>query len=230
MQVISADSVLRKAGLIPEVSGARFSSGVAPGGVLSQLPSTGTREKTDSVVKMVVSEGRHPTALPRVVGLSEARAAAAVRRAHLVPRFSSQYNETIAAGVVVSWHTATGRRVYYGDSVDLMISKGPAPEQIPTDLSGGVLTATQANSALEDLRLTPVDHQEYSTSVSLGYVIRTRPAPGQTVPGHSTVQVYVSAGPPFVAVPLLYEDSVAVAEQTLSSWDCSGLSTVPPNG
>lgn len=229
LQVTAADAVLRKAGLTPEVSGAQFSGRVAPGGVMSQAPRRGTREKTASVVKMVISEGRHPTALASLAGMTEAMAGAAIRRAHLVPQFFKQYSETVAFGMVVSSNAPAGSRVFYGDTVDLVISKGPEPQLIPSDLSGGVLTSTQADSVLTDLHLKPIDDQEYSSSVPAGYVISTKPVSGETVPGHSTVQVFVSAGPPFVTVPSLYADSAAVAEQTLGSLGLQWILYGPPS-
>jgi len=229
MQVTAADAILRKTGLTPEVSGAFYSGRVARGGVISQLPRSGAREKTASIVKMVISEGRHPASLPSLAGMTEAMAGTAVRRAHLVPQFLEQYSETVAFGAVVSSNAPAGSRVFYGDTVDVVISKGPEPQLIPADLSGGVLTSAQADSILTDLHLRPVDDQEYSNSVPLGYVVTTKPASGQTVPGHSTVQVFVSAGPPFVTVPSLYADSAAVAEQTLGSLGLQWMLYGPPS-
>jgi serine/threonine-protein kinase len=229
LQVATAEAALRKSGLTPEVSGALYSGSVVRGLVISQLPRSGTREKSASIVKIVISQGRHPTSLPRLAGMNAEKAGAAIRHAHLVPRFVEQYNETVALGTVVSSNVPPGTRMFYGDTVEVVISKGPQPQLIPTDLSGGVLTSTQVNSVLEDLYLTPVDEQEYSTSVPTGYVISTRPAPGQVVPGHSTVRVIVSAGPPFVTIPTLYSDSVAVAEQALSSLGLEWALYGPPN-
>jgi serine/threonine-protein kinase len=229
MQLASAEAVVRRAGLTPEVAGARYSGSAARGRVMSQLPRSGAREKSASIVKIVISEGRHPTTLPSLAGLTGASAAAAIRHAHLVPRFSRQYSETVAPGMVVSSDAAAGSRMYYGDAVGVVISKGPEPRLIPADLSGGVLTSTQADSVLADLHLTPADEQEYSTSVPVGYVITTRPGPGQVVPGHSTVRVFVSEGPPFVAMPTLYADSVAVAEQTLGSLGLQWILYGPPS-
>ena len=225
----AAEAALRKIGLTPEVSGALYSGSVAPGLVISQLPRSGTREESASIVKLVISQGRHPTSLPSLAGMNAEKAGAAIRRAHLVPRFVEQYNETVALGTVVSSNAPAGTRMFYGDTVEVVISKGPAPQLIPADLSGGVLTSTQADSVLEDLHLTPVDEQEYSTSVPDGYVVGTRPAPGQIVPGHSTVRVLVSAGPPYVTIPPLNADLVAVAEQTLSSLGLQWALYGPPN-
>jgi beta-lactam-binding protein with PASTA domain len=53
--------------------------------------------------------------------------------------------------------------------------------------------------------------------------------PGTTVPGHSTVTVVVSLGPPYVKVPQIFGDSATAAEQALSSlglkWMLFGPST-----
>jgi len=228
LKVTAAEAAIARTGLTPEVSGAVYSGSVAPGRVISERPSSGTREKSASIVRIVISQGRHPTTVPRLVGLTEKDAAAAIRDAHLVGRFVPRYSETVALGTVVSYAPA-GPRLLYGDTVEVVISKGPQPQLIPADLSGGVLTATQAGSVLEDLHLTPIDEQVYSTTVPAGYVMGTRPAPGQVVPGHSTVRVLVSAGPPYVTIPTLYSDSVAVAEQALSSLGLQWTLYGPPN-
>ncbi len=229
LNVAAAQSAVRKAGLTPEVSAEQFSGRVPRGEVISQLPPSGKREKSTSIVKIVISEGRHPTAFPNLAGMTEAEAGAAIRRAHLVARFFTRYSETVGLGEVVTSSTPAGARMFYGDKVAVEISNGPEPRLIPADLSGGVLTSAQAGSILTDLHLRTVEVQEYSTSVPAGYVIRTEPASGQTVPGHSTVRIFVSAGPPFVTVPTLYADSAEIAEQTLSSLGLQWTLYGPPN-
>ncbi|MGD1011549.1 MAG: PASTA domain-containing protein [Acidimicrobiales bacterium] len=213
----SADSAIHKAGLVPEVSAEQYSSSAPRGVVIRQTPQSGSQEKSGSVVKIVISEGPHPTTVPSMSGMTETLAAAALSRAHLVAHFSKRYSETIAFGKVVSSGTLAGTKLYYGDTVDVVISEGPAPQTIPSDLGGGVLTWAQAETDLGNLRLKPVEVLEYSTVVPAGYVITTKPAPGLTVPGHSSVQVIVSEGPPYVKLPSLYADSVDTAEQELTS-------------
>ena len=218
LPVIAANSSLHRAGLTPEVSGALFSRRVAPGRVISQVPSGGEREKAGTIVKMVVSLGRHPTALPRLrTGMTEASALTALRRAHLGGRLSERYSETVAKGTLIGWSSVAGERLFYGDTVKVVISKGPAPQTIPSDLTGGVLDWQQAESVLTGLHLVASEKTQYSTSVPAGYVVNTSPPPGKTVKGHSTVVVYVSLGPPYVSVPSLFSDAVRVAEQKLSS-------------
>jgi serine/threonine-protein kinase len=99
---------------------------------------------------------------------------------------------------------------------------------IPSDLSGGVVNWAQALAALVDLHLKSVEDPQYSNSIPAGYVVSTKPSPGLTVPGHSTVVVVVSLGPPYVKVPPLFGDSVAVAEQALSSLGLKSYLAGPP--
>ena len=91
------------------------------------------------------------------------------------------------AGKVVSPTSAPAGRLFYGDDVKVVISKGYAPQTIPADLKGGVVTWAQAQAALADLHLTAIEEPAYSTTISPGYVVTTKPAPGTSVPGHSTV-------------------------------------------
>jgi serine/threonine-protein kinase len=227
-QVIAANAAIQRTGLYPEVSGERYSASVAAGEVISQLPRNGVRVKAASVVKMVISEGRHPTVLPSLSGLSESMAAQALLKAHLLAHFFVHYSETVPAGMVTGWNSVSGKKVFYGDAVDVVVSKGPRPEMIPSDLSGGVVNWAQALAALVDLHLKSVEDPQYSNSIPAGYVVSTKPSPGLTVPGHSTVVVVVSLGPPYVKVPPLFGDSVAVAEQALSSLGLKSYLAGPP--
>ena len=80
-----------------------------------------------------------------------------------------------------------------------------------------------------DLHLTAKEEPAYSTTIYPGFVVTTNPPPGTTVPGHSTVVVFASIGPPFVKVPSLFADSVTVAEQKLRDSSASnGASSVHP--
>jgi serine/threonine-protein kinase len=214
----AARTTIHHVGLSSKISGEAYSAGIATGAVVSQLPRPGSREKGGSVVRLEISLGPHPTELQSLAGLSEAAAKAAISKAHLVGHFQAAYSETIVAGSVVSSSPQAGSKLFYGDSVEVQISKGPAPETLPSDLAGGVLTWAQARSALEQRFLVPVESQEYSATIPEGYAIGTKPVAGTTVAGRSSVVVYVSLGPPYVTVPSLYADSAAQAEKALGSF------------
>jgi serine/threonine-protein kinase len=229
LPVLAARAALRQAGLYPELTAEQYSATVAAGVVISQVPKSGSRLKAGSIVTMVISEGRHPTVLPRLSdGMPEAAARSAIRADHLISHFFKHFSETVAAGEVAGWNSVSGKKVFYGDVINVVVSKGPRPEVVPSDLSGGVVNWTQAQAALAVLHLGAVENQQYSTTVPAGYVIDTSPAAGYTVPGHSTVVVVVSLGPPYVKVPPLNGDTAAVAEHTLSSLGLKWYLVGPP--
>ena len=58
---------------------------------------------------------------------------------------------------MAGWNSVSGKKVFYGDVVNVVISKGPRPQAIPSDLQRGVVTWTQAQAALADLHLTAVE-------------------------------------------------------------------------
>jgi serine/threonine-protein kinase len=214
---------------------------VPTGWVISQVPPRGRREKAGGIVRYVISQGRHPTAVPSLSGMSQEKATAALLGAHLVERISQRYSETVPSGTVVSWRSLAGSHVFYGDAVLVVFSKGPSPQTIPDNLAGGVSTWTQAESALADTHLTPVQNPRYSTTIPAGFVVTTEPPPGTTVPGHSRVLVFVSQGPPYETIPPIIGKSFAAAEQALAAlglkWQPFGpagastvLNTVPSVG
>ncbi len=68
LQFTVAAAVLRDKGLLPEVSGEPFQRRVPPqAGSSPSLLAAARREKTDSIVKMVISEGRAPDRTAAVV-------------------------------------------------------------------------------------------------------------------------------------------------------------------
>jgi serine/threonine-protein kinase len=98
----------------------------------------------------------------------------------------------------------------YGSTVEVRVSKGPAPVTVPA--IGGGSSWSSADSALQAVRLVPVETYAYSDTVPAGDVLGVTPAPGTTgvaVGTHVTVEV--SRGPRLVAVPPVAGDSIATA-------------------
>jgi serine/threonine-protein kinase len=229
LPVLAARTAVQHMGLFPELTAEQYSATVPAGAVIRQDPNRGARLKSGSIVTMVISRGRHPTVLPKLsVGLPEASARASIRAAHLIGHFFRHFSETVAAGNLVGWNSVSGKSVFYGDLVNVVVSKGPRPQAIPSDLTGGVVNWAQAQAALTDLHLDAVESEQYSTTIPAGYVVSTKPPAGYTVPGHSSVVVVVSLGPPYVKVPPLSGDTAAVAERTLDSLGLKWYLVGPP--
>jgi len=182
----------------------QYSDTVPAGLVISQSPAGGTEVPQGSTVDLVVSLG--PSSIvPDVVGMAEPNAAAAITDANLtVGTVDYQYNDTVAAGLVISQDPAGGTEVPQGSAVDLVVSLGPS--SIVPDVVG--MAEPNAAAAITDANLTvgTVDYQ-YSDTVPAGLVISQSPAGGTEVPQGSAVDLVVSSGPSSI-VP----DVVGMAE------------------
>ena len=86
----------------------------------------------------------------------------------------------------------SGDKVASGTAVDLVVSKGEAPTNVP-DVTGD--TQTAAKRALEDAGYVVNVTEESSETVPAGIVISQDPAAGVQAAKGSTVTISVSTGP-----------------------------------
>ncbi|HWD24547.1 MAG TPA: PASTA domain-containing protein, partial [Acidimicrobiales bacterium] len=180
--------------------------------------------KSGTKIDLVLSKGRRPVPVPKVVGLTRAAARAEIVAGHLTPHSTRVYSESVAPGIVVK-ATPNSGTAGFGSTVSVEISRGPAPRTIP-NLSGQPSTA--AASALSALRLKPTESAIYSPTVPSGMVISTLPASGTVgVPVGTAVAVVVSKGPQPVAVPIVAGDAIADAVAALRA---AGLNVVEQIG
>lgn len=136
--------------------------------------------------------------VPNLAGASTAQARIALNRLHLdlvVAR--SAYNAKYAAGHVVS-QTPAGGKLRQGQSVSVVLSLGPQPVPVPTDLSHDPYQT--AEQVLATLGLHYEVQNQTSMTVPAGQVISYTPDSGTLLPGQ-TVTLVVSTGKPQVAVP-----------------------------
>ncbi|HUT28368.1 MAG TPA: PASTA domain-containing protein [Sedimentisphaerales bacterium] len=171
-----------------------FSNTVGAGFVIGQDPVGGTVVPMGSSVNLVVSLGQ--PRVPNVVGMTELGAVTAITAVdNLTAGITSEYSDTVAAGLVISQSPAPNTPVLIGSSVDLVVSLGQ-PE-VPD-----VVGMTEPNAALlvasiDNLTVGSVSHV-YSNTVAAGMVISHDPAGGTTVEIGSTVDLLVSLGRPIV--------------------------------
>lgn len=211
MSEAEAQQVANRAGLLTAVR--RVQADDPAGFVTAQEPPPGAFAGRGGTVRLLLSTGPAPVALPEVVGRPVAEAAAALAQAGWVavegPR---RYHEQIPAGAVVA--TEPARRAPPGETVRLIVSDGPRPVPVP-DVAGRSFEEAQAVLAARGFPAERVE--EFSDTVAAGRVIRTDPAGGrETQPGR-TVRVVVSRGPDVVMVPDLrartIDEASALAQQ-----------------
>ena len=226
-----ATRLAREQGLRLEVVDRERSGDFRPGEIMSQAPATGEIEE-GSTIEVVVSAGYPKLPVPDVVGLSLKETEARFRVHKLeTGKLEYAYSQK-PEGVVISQSPADGDLEWYS-KVDLVVSKGPEPVEVPNVVGN---SAAAASKALEAAGFVPVVVEAYSDDVDEGKVISTDPAASQVVPKGGEVQIYVSIGPEFkeLKMPDLRGATVSDAQSRLTDLglryrviqSCAGGSTV----
>ena len=184
-----AQDKISKAHLTFGSSTGKWSEKVPEGRVISSTPEAGKTVKPGTVVDLVISKGRRPIHVTNWTGKSAEEAIKALKAKGLkVDASQEDYSDTVAAGNVISQTPSSGT-LYKGDTVTLVVSKGPELVEVPGD---GVIAAgvDDARAKLESLGFV-VKVRNDPTYLGLGYVLRMDPEPGTMAPKGSTVTLYL---------------------------------------
>ena len=108
-----------------------WSEKVPEGAIISQDPKAGSSVKRGVSVSVVVSKGRQPITVPKVVGAGADAASATITKAGLKAARGDDVNsDTVPAGQVVSQTPAKGT-LFRGDTVTIVVSKVPVMVEVP---------------------------------------------------------------------------------------------------
>jgi serine/threonine-protein kinase len=165
----------------------RFSETVPAGTVLGSDPAAGTTLRPDTAVDLIVSKGQRPIKVRDWTGkdADEAREAFAAKGLGVEGR--SEYSDDVPEGEVIS-QSPTGGTLFRGDTVSLVVSRGPELVEVPGGLiASGVEDATDRLEALG----FEVEVEEANEYIGIGYVFSTDPGSGSMVPKGSTITLFL---------------------------------------
>jgi eukaryotic-like serine/threonine-protein kinase len=207
-----ARETLAGAGLSMRVD-ERYDDAVEEGRVVTTDPGPGADVRNGSTVVVAVSLGPEIRTMPSVVGVARDAATEALTGAGLrVGGVEEAYDQEVPEGQVVSQSVPPEEQVRAGTPVDLVVSLGREPVEVP-DVTGQ--PREEAAAALEAAGLTlAVGEEVYDEAVPAGAVVRQDPGPGRALRGDA-VTVVVSLGPPLVEVPLVRGEQLDVARTIL---------------
>jgi len=205
----SAVKEIKAIGLVPDVK--QGPSETTPKGlVFKQQPREGTRIAKGSTVTVWVSTGKPKVEVPDVRGRQEKDAVAALQEAGLVPKVFHVPGGT--AGEVTATDPGPGETVDKGSTVRVNVATGPKPVPVPPVVGESFPAAT---TELQQLGFN-VNPHFVEDPAPANQVIRQVPAPGESAPRGSTINLWVSKGPPLVTVPDVVGQSQDVAAQMLT--------------
>ena len=163
-----------------------FDDKVKKGRIISSVPAAGESVKRDTSVDVTVSKGPEPVDLPDLVGSGGDEAEKSLKDLGLKVDRSDVFNESVAKGLVISTDPKGGTTVLRGDTVELVVSKGPPLVAVPN------VVGQSESSARAELEKAGFQVQ---VNKPLGFVVfgvnSQDPKAGTEAPKGSTVTITV---------------------------------------
>ena len=194
-------------------AGSEFSTDVSEGHILRQDPKKGeTRKGSQLVIQVWVSAGEETGEVPDLENKSEQDARILLEKLNKeynleltveAPEELKQFSEEITEGYVIRTEPAQGEILKKGDTVKLILSKGPDIKPV-TVLPFVGMSIDSVLSQLESYKLTcdAADVEVVDSDKPGGTIVWQSPASGETVPEWTTIKFRVSAGLASSALPI----------------------------
>lgn len=194
-------------------AGSEFSADVPEGHILRQDPKKEeTRKGSQLVIQVWVSAGEETGEVPDLENKSEQDARILLEKLNKeynleltveAPEELKQFSEEITEGYVIKTEPAQGEILKKGDTVKLILSKGPDIKPV-TVLSFVGMSIDSVLSQLESYKLTcdAADVEVVDSDKPGGTIVWQSPASGETVPEWTTIKFRVSAGLASSALPI----------------------------
>ena len=164
----------------------RFDEKVAKGRVITTDPVPGTSLRRNSAVDVVVSKGPRPIKIPDYTGKPAEPAEKALTKKGFEVDTTEVNDDTVPKGRVISQSPDSGNG-QKGDTISLVVSKGPVMVEVPNVVGAGLDAATQRLEAAG----FAVTVRHASMYIGVKYVVSTSPGRGSKAPKGSTVVVTI---------------------------------------
>lgn len=201
---------------LPHTVREEFSEDVPAGTIISSDPAAGVKARKGRAVTLIVSKGQERYVVPaELIGADPNAALEILEPLTLIIGDTVQvWSDDIPEGKIVATEPAVGEKVKRATSINISISKGPEPVEVPA-VVGETLKAATKTLAKLGLEIEVTD-QVFDDSPA-GTVLTITPLPGQVVPKGSKVSVVTSKGPALVEVPSVLGMSKAQAIEVLEA-------------
>ncbi|MEQ7007332.1 Stk1 family PASTA domain-containing Ser/Thr kinase [Actinopolymorpha sp. B17G11] len=159
-----------------------YNSDVEAGRVIRTSPTPDTPLRRDAPVTLVVSRGPEPLSIPSVVGLEITQATTTLEGLGLTVARSDAFSDTVPPNAVISQDPQPGQG-HRGDTVNLVVSKGPEFIPVPDVVRMGEEEATKA---LTDAGFE-VEVRQSSLYLGMNVIASQNPPAGQPTRVGSTI-------------------------------------------
>ena len=128
-----------------------YSMEVPQGALLSLSVDPGATLPHNTTITVTVSQGPKPVTMPNIVGKTKDEAQQTMDDLKLTANWTESFDDKIPQGQVISTSVSNGNTLHWGDSVDVVVSKGPETITLPNYVGQ---KASDAKAALEKLGFT----------------------------------------------------------------------------
>jgi serine/threonine protein kinase len=137
------------------------------------------------------------TRVPALTNLTRSAATTRARHGHLRAVHGARYDATAAAGIAIAQRPGAGTRAKDGTIVHVLLSRGPAPVEVPLVVDEG---SADAQAKLKQYGLSTTVIAVPAPGVSPGTVVRQSPSAGHDTPAKSSVALQVAETPQWRAL------------------------------
>ncbi len=154
--------------------------------ITQSVPATDEAPR-GSEIAVTLSKGQAPIPVPKVIGMSEEKAASLLSTAGFVVNRSTDYSDTVPRGDVIDQSPAARSKLQPGEAVTIVVSLGPKTFQIQSFVG---MSEAEAVVAIRALGLVPA---VVPVPGGTGHtVVSQLPAVGSTVRAGQTITIYVA--------------------------------------
>ena len=108
-----------------------YSMEVPQGALLSLSVDPGATLPHNTTITVTVSQGPKPVTMPNIVGKTKDKAQQTMDDLKLTANWTESFDDKIPQGQVISTSVSSGNTLHWGDSVDVVVSKGPETITLP---------------------------------------------------------------------------------------------------
>ena len=182
------------------VDGSEFSDYPA-GQIISQDPESGERRKGENLeIHVTISLGEDTGEMPDITKSYTLASAKSYMKSLIkqydltleAPEDMMQYSSEVEADYIISTDPAAGETLKKGDTIRIVLSKGPQKVPVPPFTN---IHIDQALAQLSSLKLEHGTVEEVDSDQPKGYVVEQDPAAYSEVPEGTAVNFKVSKGP-----------------------------------
>jgi len=213
--VVQAQQLLSEAGFQSRTNEV-FDDDVPSGLVVGSDPTAGSETRKFQPVSLFVSKGPQLFALPKLTGGTLDESKNGLNQAEMaLGAVTEQFDDAVAAGVVLAQDPASGTPARHGTPVSLLVSKGPQPIPVPAVVGQDKDAAVKAIQAA-GLKADVAKDRVNDAKVPKGAVASQSPSSGTLTKG-GTVSLTISDGPRMVKVPSYIGKQATEARKALES-------------